>query len=224
MFNNEATGCFDRIIVSLAMIAAMRLGLPWSVCHMHASILKHMKYFIKTAHGISDAYCRVIWDHLLYGMGQGSGASPQVWLLIVVWFTCCSHSPCSSCKCHFLILGVTLLRNAMLILLLMTLHLDAMILIGNSDAIFWTDCKGPRVCTSLRVHSLQFWWCFGIAEVFLVSYLLAMDWWPFTDGSKPELSGDNCPHWWPCSKLYSDPPTQGLGSQVHAWCFGSTRW
>jgi hypothetical protein len=44
----------------LAMIAVMRLGLPHLACHMHAPVLKHMKYFIKTAHGISDAYYRVI--------------------------------------------------------------------------------------------------------------------------------------------------------------------
>jgi hypothetical protein len=30
MFDNDATGCFDRIIVALAMIAAFRLGMPSS--------------------------------------------------------------------------------------------------------------------------------------------------------------------------------------------------
>jgi hypothetical protein len=29
-FDNDATGCFDRIIVSLAMIAALRLRMPRS--------------------------------------------------------------------------------------------------------------------------------------------------------------------------------------------------
>jgi hypothetical protein len=31
MFDNDATGCFDHIIVSLAMIAALRLGMPHPV-------------------------------------------------------------------------------------------------------------------------------------------------------------------------------------------------
>jgi hypothetical protein len=43
-----------------------------------------MKYFIKTAHGISEAFYRVLQDYLLYGTGQGRGASPLVWLSIVV--------------------------------------------------------------------------------------------------------------------------------------------
>jgi hypothetical protein len=42
-----------------------------------------MKYFVKTAHGISDAFYQVMRDFLLYGTVQGSGASPSVWLLIV---------------------------------------------------------------------------------------------------------------------------------------------
>jgi hypothetical protein len=30
MFDNDATGCFDGIIISLPMIAALRLGMPHS--------------------------------------------------------------------------------------------------------------------------------------------------------------------------------------------------
>ncbi len=54
MFNNDATGCFDRIMVSLAMIAAFQLGMPRPVARMHSSALLHMKYFVKTTHGISE--------------------------------------------------------------------------------------------------------------------------------------------------------------------------
>jgi hypothetical protein len=56
MFDNDATGCFDRIIMSLAMIAAFQLGMPWSPARMHSSALLHMKHFVKTAHGISNAF------------------------------------------------------------------------------------------------------------------------------------------------------------------------
>ncbi len=56
MFDNDATGCFNRIIIALAMIAAMRLGMPKSVARMHSLVLLHMKYFIKTAYGISEAF------------------------------------------------------------------------------------------------------------------------------------------------------------------------
>jgi hypothetical protein len=84
MFDNDVTSCFDCIIVSLAMIAALRLGMPRPAAGMHSSVLLHMKYFIKMAHGISDSFYCVLQDYLLYGTGQGSGASPSVWLSLVV--------------------------------------------------------------------------------------------------------------------------------------------
>jgi hypothetical protein len=71
-------------MVSLAMIAAFRLGMPRPVAWMHSSALLHMKYFVKTAHGISEEFYRVRQWYLLYGTGQGSGASAAVWLSIVV--------------------------------------------------------------------------------------------------------------------------------------------
>jgi hypothetical protein len=43
-----------------------------------------MKYFVKTAHGISTEFYRVLHDYPLYGTGQGSGASPSVWLSLVI--------------------------------------------------------------------------------------------------------------------------------------------
>jgi hypothetical protein len=36
------------------------------------------------AHGISEGFYQVLRDFLLYGTGQGSGASPAIWLSIVV--------------------------------------------------------------------------------------------------------------------------------------------
>jgi hypothetical protein len=84
MFDNDVTGCFDRIIISLAMIAALRLSMPCSMARMHSSVLLHMKYFVKTAHGISTEFYRVLRNYPLYGTGQGSGASPSVWLSLVI--------------------------------------------------------------------------------------------------------------------------------------------
>jgi hypothetical protein len=84
MFDNDATGCFDQIVVSLAMIAALQLGMLQSAARMHSSALLHMKYFVKTAHGISEEFYHVLRDYLLYGRGQGSRASPWVWLSIGV--------------------------------------------------------------------------------------------------------------------------------------------
>jgi hypothetical protein len=79
MFDNDTTGCFNWIIVALAMIAAFRLGMPRSPARMHSSALMHVKYFVKMAHGILEGFYQVLCDFLLYSTGQGSGASPAVW-------------------------------------------------------------------------------------------------------------------------------------------------
>ena len=51
---------------------------------MHAKALIRMKYFVKMAHGISEAFYKETPSFLLFGMGQGSGASPAIWLTIVI--------------------------------------------------------------------------------------------------------------------------------------------
>jgi hypothetical protein len=66
MFNNDPTGCFDQIMVSIATIAALRLAFPCPAAPMHSSALKCMMYFIKTAHGISEAFYKVTKQYLLF--------------------------------------------------------------------------------------------------------------------------------------------------------------
>jgi hypothetical protein len=49
---------FKMAMSIVVMIAALRLGMPRPAARMHLSVLLHMKYFIKMAHGISDSfYC-----------------------------------------------------------------------------------------------------------------------------------------------------------------------
>jgi len=84
IFDNDASGCYDRIIVALGMIAALRLNLPKSGAKMHAGTLKRMKYYVKTKHGISEAFYKATSRYRLFGTGQGSGASPAVWLTISI--------------------------------------------------------------------------------------------------------------------------------------------
>jgi hypothetical protein len=42
LFDNDASGCYDQILVALAIIAAWQLGMPRSVCWMQAMALSHM--------------------------------------------------------------------------------------------------------------------------------------------------------------------------------------
>jgi hypothetical protein len=83
-FDNDAKSCYDRIVNGIAMLAARRLGMPESVVAAHAATLRLMQYCIKTMYGLSDSYIQSQGDSILFGTGQGSGASPAIWLTISV--------------------------------------------------------------------------------------------------------------------------------------------
>jgi hypothetical protein len=83
-FDNDASACYDRIIVALGMLAARRCGMPENAISTHATALQFMRYTVKTIYGISqDSYSGSEFEPL-FGTGQGSGASPSVWLTLVV--------------------------------------------------------------------------------------------------------------------------------------------
>jgi hypothetical protein len=69
----------------LGMLTARRCGMPTNVVRTHAESLCLMKYAVKMIHGISEArnYKGTPFE-CLFGTGQGSGASPSVWLTLVV--------------------------------------------------------------------------------------------------------------------------------------------
>jgi hypothetical protein len=45
-FDNNASACFDRIIVALGMLAARRCSMPPNAISTHASALAFMKYAV----------------------------------------------------------------------------------------------------------------------------------------------------------------------------------
>ncbi|KAI2491600.1 hypothetical protein MHU86_22972 [Fragilaria crotonensis] len=83
-FDNDASACFDRIIVALGMLAARRCGMPINAVRSHAQSLELMRYMVKTVYGVSENSYTGTPFAPLFGTGQGSGASPAVWLTLVV--------------------------------------------------------------------------------------------------------------------------------------------
>jgi hypothetical protein len=83
-FDNDASACYDRIIIALAMLAARKCGMPNHAIRVHADALQFMKYVVKTIHGASEANYHGTIFAPLFGTGQGSGASPAAWLSLVV--------------------------------------------------------------------------------------------------------------------------------------------
>jgi hypothetical protein len=53
-FDNDASACYDRIIIALAMLVARRLRRPQNIVQTHAEALCLMRYYVKTVHGISE--------------------------------------------------------------------------------------------------------------------------------------------------------------------------
>jgi hypothetical protein len=52
--DNDAKSCYDRILISLTMLASRRLGMPASVARAHAATLPNMLHKIQTSHGVLD--------------------------------------------------------------------------------------------------------------------------------------------------------------------------
>ena len=75
-FDNDASSCYDRIIVGLGMLAARKCGMKKHAIRTHADALKFMRYTVKTVYGISDENYHGTIFAPLFGTGQGSGASP----------------------------------------------------------------------------------------------------------------------------------------------------
>ena len=82
--DNDAIGCYDRIVVSLGMMACRRAGMPKNATECQANTLKNMRYAIKQLTGVSLNEYFGTSDEPLFGTGQGSGASGATWLCLAV--------------------------------------------------------------------------------------------------------------------------------------------
>jgi hypothetical protein len=78
-FNNDATACFDRILVHLLNLCLRSYGMPKKLAKILGELLKVARYAIKTGIGISEETYRHSDESPAFGSGQGSGASAQGW-------------------------------------------------------------------------------------------------------------------------------------------------
>ena len=61
-------------------MATERLGMPQSATKSMLATIKGMRFFIRTAHGISPSIYTSTVVALILGVLQGSGAAPCIWL------------------------------------------------------------------------------------------------------------------------------------------------
>lgn len=78
LFECDATGCYDRIILSLQTVHTRRLGLRKEVSTVIVGSLQHSKRHISTKFGVSDRYITSTPTEKLYGIVQGSGSGPAL--------------------------------------------------------------------------------------------------------------------------------------------------
>jgi hypothetical protein len=74
---NNAVGCYDRLVNNLVLMIMAKLGLPKSVIQCIGELV----HLVKTIYGISSVSYGNTREKLLYGPGQGSTCDPLFWLL-----------------------------------------------------------------------------------------------------------------------------------------------
>jgi hypothetical protein len=82
LFDNDAKGCYNRIVSGIALAALRRIGCSKNSVRMLGLLWAQLEHHVATGFGVSDAAYKNNMDKLLYGIGQGSCSSPIVWALI----------------------------------------------------------------------------------------------------------------------------------------------
>ena len=80
IFDNDASACYDRMIPSIAMIKSRRTGMSRPVTLVMLTLFEQMKYFVRTAYGVSTVAFTNLIDWIV-GVMQGGGHSCCLWAL-----------------------------------------------------------------------------------------------------------------------------------------------
>jgi hypothetical protein len=82
VFDNDAKGCYDRIVSRMLLATLRRLGYSKESVRMLGLLWAQMQHHICTGFGVSETTYGSTIEKLPYGIGQGSCASPILWALL----------------------------------------------------------------------------------------------------------------------------------------------
>jgi hypothetical protein len=81
-FENDASACYDRIIMNLVSAIFDRMGVPQGPLRLQEQTLLKVVHFLKTGFGTSKSSYTSDSIHRIYGVGQGSKAGPVTWVAV----------------------------------------------------------------------------------------------------------------------------------------------
>lgn len=81
-FDNDATACFDRILLPISSLVARSNGIHKNVVFVHATTLQEAKFKLKLGKHVSDAFYKHCITFPIHGSGQGSSNSPTIWCFV----------------------------------------------------------------------------------------------------------------------------------------------
>jgi hypothetical protein len=82
VFDNDAKGCYDRIISGIALACLKRIRYSSNSVRMLGLLWAQLEHDIATGYGVSDKTYSSALEKLLYGIGRGGCASPVIWALL----------------------------------------------------------------------------------------------------------------------------------------------
>jgi hypothetical protein len=82
VFDNDAKGCYDRIISGIALSCLTRIVYSKNSVRMIGLPSAQLEHHIATGYGVSYKTYSSTLEKLLYDIGQGGCASPSLWALL----------------------------------------------------------------------------------------------------------------------------------------------
>jgi hypothetical protein len=177
-FSNDATACYDRIVVNLASIVSRSFGLHSNVTTIQGDMLQEAVYRIKTQMGISEGYYQHSEENPVFGTGQGSKSSPPIWNFSSSVYLDTFDREAYGAK-YYPIHGPPLL-------IYMTGFVDDNNCNNNEDAVTHEDTNNAllsRMQTDAQIWHDLLWTSGGALELTKCQYHL-IDW-NFTGGGSP---------------------------------------
>ena len=102
-FDNDATGCFNCVPCTMAMLASRQLGADTNICRMQADTLQNIQHQLRTAFGTSNKTYTSNDTTEIHGQGQGSRAGPPTWVFVSSLLLNCmtKHATGASFTCPY---------------------------------------------------------------------------------------------------------------------------